>query len=269
MPFCWDHLAVQRVCFSNLSSSVYLKLLLFPSEGDFTLSFPPPPYKQDRYFGFADMCKGVIVFFNSCMSLPVPTPHLAIECSFLPQPGRLRGSSIPVRNGPGLHHITQQHPGGTADNLKPCYWTWPWFKMHVVKMIGIKQKHMVCSLQAELNTDGYLCAVIWVNEGAKLEYGWSPCCETDMKMKKKRIYVCLCCSCSAAWASPCTWCLTVTSWVVSSSAQCTICARSEAAHTAGAFFQWLHSKFGYSFPILFFNPILILNPYWANHPASR
>lgn len=27
---------------------------------------------------------------------------------------------------------------------------------------------MVCLLQAELNTDGYLSAVIWVNEGAKL-----------------------------------------------------------------------------------------------------
>lgn len=112
--------------------------------------------------GFADMCSGGIVFLNSCMSLPAPSPHFTTECSFLPQPDCLRGSSIAIRNGPGLHHIPQQHPGGTADS-------WTQSKMHVVKIIwGKKHKHMVCSLQAELNTDGCLSAAIWVNEWSKL-----------------------------------------------------------------------------------------------------
>lgn len=47
-------------------------------------------------------------------------------------------------------------------------------QMHVVKMIGIKLKHMVCLLQAELNTDGYVCAMVWVKERVK-------------KKKKKRL----------------------------------------------------------------------------------
>lgn len=81
--------------------------------------------------GFADMCSGAIVFLNSCMSLPAPTPHFTTECSFLPQPDCLRGSSITIRNGPGLHHIPQQHPGGTADS-------WSQSKMHVVKIIWKK-----------------------------------------------------------------------------------------------------------------------------------
>lgn len=171
------------------------------------------------------------------MSLPAPSPHLATECGFLSQPGRLGGPSITVRNGPGLHRIPQQHPGGTADNLQPWSWTWTLSKMHVVKMIGIKQKHMVRLLQAELNTDGYLCAVIWVNEWAKPEFGWSPCCDTDIKMKNGRVSLCLCCSLLSCLGPPCIWCLTVTSWVVPSSAECTMCSRSEAAHAAGALFH--------------------------------
>lgn len=49
-----------------------------------------------------------------------------------------------------------------ASSYVAAFWTLS--KNHVVKMIGIKQEHMVCLLQAELNTDRYLCAVIWVNE---------------------------------------------------------------------------------------------------------
>lgn len=169
------------------------------------------------------------------MSLPAPTPHLSTECSFLSQPGRRRGSSITIRNGAGLHLIPQQHPGGTPDNLQLWSWTWALSNMHVAKMIGIKQQHMVCLLQAELNTDGYLRAAIWVNEWAKPEFGWSPCCETAMKMKNERVSLCLCCSRLSCLGPPCLWYLTVTSWVVSSSAHCTMCSRSEAAaHAAGA-----------------------------------
>lgn len=58
-----------------------------------------------------------------------------------------------------------------ADNLQPRSRTWSQFRKRVVKMIGIKQKHMVCSLQAVLYADGHLSAVIWVNEGAKLAFG--------------------------------------------------------------------------------------------------
>lgn len=124
--FCWVHRCVRWVCFSNPSSSLYLKLLLFPSERDFTLSFPPPPDKQDRYFGFEDVCWGAIVFFNSYMSLPAPTPppHLATERSFLSQPDCLRGSAVAIGDGPGLHLIPQQHPGGTADSLQLWSRTW-------------------------------------------------------------------------------------------------------------------------------------------------
>lgn len=47
---------------------------------------------------------------------------------------------------------------------------WTRSRVRVVKMIGIKQKHMVCSLQAGLHTDGHLSGAIWVNECAKLEF---------------------------------------------------------------------------------------------------
>lgn len=55
--------------------------------------------------------------------------------------------------------------------------TWNLSSIHVVKLIGIKQTHMVYLLQAELNTDGCRCVVIWVNEWAKSVALWSPCCE--------------------------------------------------------------------------------------------
>lgn len=44
-----------------ISYHLYVKLLLFPSERDFTLSFPPPPDKQDRYFGLR-ICAGESLF---------------------------------------------------------------------------------------------------------------------------------------------------------------------------------------------------------------
>lgn len=227
--FCWVHQTVPWVCFSNPSSSFYLELLLFPLEQDFTLSFPPPPDKQDRYFGFADVCRGAIVFFNSCMSLPAPTPHLTTECGFLPEPGCLRSSSVTIRNGPGLHLIPQQHPGGTADNVQTtCSWTLS--KMHVVKMIGLKQKHMVCWLHAELNT--------LIFEGCNLGQWMSKSLGDLYGVRHRWQYLYACVGhCSAVCASLCIWYLTVSSWVVSSSAQCTICSRSEAAHAAGALFH--------------------------------
>lgn len=162
------------------------------------------------------------------MSLPAPTPHLTTECSFLSEPGCLRGSSVSVRNGPGLHLIPDQHPGGRTDDLQRWCWTWTLSKIRVVKMIGIKQKHMVCSLQAESNTDGYLCG-----EGGcgsvrelKLEFGWSSCCETEMEVENERGCLCLCCSLLGCLSPPCLGYLTVASWVVSSSAKCTMCCRS-------------------------------------------
>lgn len=186
--------------------------------------------------GCADVCRGAIVFSNSdlYMSLPDPTPVLATECSFLSQSGCLRGSSITIRNGSGLHVIPQQHPGGTAHILRPWSWTWTLSKMHVVKMIGIKQKHMVCLLQAELNTDGYfVCCDLgqWIRK----TWVWVI---SNVKMKYERVSLCLCCSQLSCLGPPCIWCLTVTSWVVPSSAmwQCTLCSRSEAADAAGALF---------------------------------
>lgn len=129
--------------------------------------------------------------------------------------------------------------------------------MHVVKMIGLKQKHMVCLLQAELiNTDGYLCAVIWVNEWAKPEFGRSLCRETEMKMKNERVSLCLCCSRLSCLSPPCLWYLTVSSWVVSSSAQCTMCSRCDAAHAAGALFHSCSFYIQQVFPDLFFFKLL-------------
>lgn len=188
------------------------------------------------------MCAGgAIVFLNSSMSLPASCS--STECSFLPQHDRLGGSSISIRNGPRPHRRAQQHPGGTADNLQlqneaglsPKCTLWKWLE-------GAKKKKrgsIWCFLhQAELNTDGCASVVIWVNGWVKLEFGWSSCCDTDMIWKLKK----------AEWlflplvllnpqlsgASACIWCLTVTSWVVSSSAQRTIWSRSEAARAAGA-----------------------------------
>lgn len=120
--------------------------------------------------GFADVCRGAIVFFNPCMSLLVPAPLFTAERHFLPQPAALRGSSSTIRNSAGLHSIPQERPGGTADNLEPHRHAWTRSRVHVVKMIGIKQKHMVCSLQAGLHTDGHLSGAIWVNECSKREF---------------------------------------------------------------------------------------------------
>lgn len=116
------------------------------------------------------MCRGAIVFFNPCISRLVPGPLFTAERHFLPQPAALRGSSGTIRNGAGLHSIPQERPGGTADNLERHRRAWTRSRVRVVKMIGIKQKHMVCSLQAGLHTDGNLSGAIWVNECAKPEF---------------------------------------------------------------------------------------------------
>lgn len=58
-----------------------------------------------------------------------------------------------------------------TDDNQLWSWTWTLSKMPVVNVVGMKQKHMACLLQVELNTDGCLCSVIWVNEWAKPEIG--------------------------------------------------------------------------------------------------
>lgn len=60
------------------------------------------------------MGAGAIVFSKSCMSLPAASA--SAERRFLSKPGGLRGPSVAVWNGPGLHRSPQQHPGGTAAN---------------------------------------------------------------------------------------------------------------------------------------------------------
>lgn len=126
-------------------------------------------------------------------------------------------------------------------------------QMHVVKMIGIKLKHMVCLLQAELNTDGYLCAMVWVKEWEK-----NSSCDLHVegqrcKWKMRECLYAYVCSLLSCLVTPCLWYLTVTSWVVSSSAACTMCSRSEAAHTAGALFACVHFKISQSSQIGFLN----------------
>lgn len=131
--FCWVHPTVQWVCFSN-PSSFYLKLLLFPSEQDFTLSFPPPSDKQDRYFGFADVCRGAIVFFPVCHFLPLhPTsPQNAASCPSLvasevpPSPsGMAQDFTISLSNIQEVRQTTcRQHVAGPGRCPKCMLWKW-------------------------------------------------------------------------------------------------------------------------------------------------
>lgn len=95
---------------------------------------------------------------------------------------------------------TSLYPSATSRRYgrQPPVCGWTLSKLHVAKMIGEKkkkQKHMVCLLQAELNTDGYLSAVIWVSEWAKLGV-WviSVLWHRYVKMETKWISLCLCCS---------------------------------------------------------------------------
>lgn len=118
-----------------------------------------------------DVCGGTVVFFNSSVSLPSPTP--TTECSFLSQPGRHGGPSITIRDDPGLHLINKQHQRGkakaTSSSISRRSGTWKVSNLHIVKLIGIKLKHMVYLLQTASNTDGYWCAVIWVSGLTKPE----------------------------------------------------------------------------------------------------
>lgn len=107
---------------------------------------------------------------NCCMSLPVPAPVSAAERHFLPQPDGLGRPPSTIGNGAGLRPIPQECPGGRADNPEARSGAWTRSNtLRVVKLIGIEQKHMVCSLHAGLLTDGCTSAAIWVSGCVKLE----------------------------------------------------------------------------------------------------
>lgn len=96
--------------------------------------------------------------------LHVPPPQSAASCPSLlasevpPAPsGTAQDFTLSLRN---VQEVRQT----TSSRL----WSRP--RARVVKMIGIKQKHMVCSLQAGLPADGHLSGAVWVNECVKLEF---------------------------------------------------------------------------------------------------
>lgn len=62
----------------------------------------------------------------------------------------------------------------------------------------------------------------WMSETWCRVIGWSPCCKTEMRMKNEQVSLCLCGSLLSCLGPPRLRYLTVTSWVVSLSAQCTM-----------------------------------------------
>lgn len=188
------------------------------------------------------MCAAEVLFSLTpiCHFLPPYIPPLSTERSFLYPAASFWGSSITIRNGPRLHRVPQQHPGGMIDSLQLWSWIWTLSKMHVVKMIGIKQKHMVCLLQAELNTDGYLCAVIWVNEHVKPEFGHSSFWE--MKMKSEQISLCFSCFLLSCLCTPWLWYISAKWWAYMRLRQhCVQCAVSHRQQIwQGLYFACVH-----------------------------
>ncbi len=85
-------------------------------------------------------------------------------------------------------------------------------------------------------------------------FGWFPCREPDMKMKNERVSLCLWCSLLSCRGPPCVWYLTVSSWVVPSSAQHTMCSRVWGSTRSRSFISLmfiLNSSFQISFKLPF------------------
>lgn len=127
--------SVHRVCFSNPSSSFYLKPLLFPSEPDVTLSFPP--LQINRTGILVCGCAGSYCcwFSNSSMSLPAPSPQNAASCPRLvatdvpPSPsGMAQDFTLSLNNVQEVRQTTEPHLERVQKN------------MHVVRMSGMKQR---------------------------------------------------------------------------------------------------------------------------------
>lgn len=117
--------SIRWVCFSNPPiGHLYDAIVVSLQSETLPSHFRRLQINRTGILGFADVCRGAIVFFNSCMSLPVPAPVFTAERCFLSHPAGPRCSPSTIRSGAGLRSVPQERPGGTADNLEARSRAW-------------------------------------------------------------------------------------------------------------------------------------------------